>query len=107
MLGIDDGTGNRARGFPVIAGTVEYPVACYRTIMGWIQTVRVTHADGSAETFVARQPQMTNVDHPFVYWGPQPMFFDAPATTDPPRQTRHDRPATTERPLPEGAPMLF
>src|SRR5699024_1057409 len=42
MLGIDDGTGNRARRFPVIAGTVEYPVACYRTIMGWIQTVRVT-----------------------------------------------------------------
>src|SRR5699024_3835029 len=84
MLGLDDGTGSWARDFPVVEASVRYSGSGYRMVMGWIQTVHVTHPDGSVEELVDRPPQMTNVDHPFCYWGPRPTLFDAPATTERP-----------------------
>lgn len=84
LLGLDDGTGSWARDFPVVEAAVEYSGDGYKTVMGWIQTVRVTHADGSAEEVVDRPPQMADVDQPSCSWGPRPTFFDAPATTDRP-----------------------
>lgn len=84
MLGLDDGTGSWARGFPTVEASVQYSGDGYKMVMGWIQTIRVTQTDGSVKEMVDGPPQMSDVDHPFCTWGPCPTLFDAPATSDRP-----------------------
>jgi hypothetical protein len=70
-----------ARGFPVIAARMEFPAAGYAGYLGWVQGVRET-ADGSKEDAIPDvAPQLQGKDVPYLTFGVEPGFFDAPANT--------------------------
>ncbi len=49
--------------------------------MEWVQVVRYRIGDSGEETLVDKPPQLFDDGSPYCFWGPNPTFFDAPATT--------------------------
>jgi hypothetical protein len=72
-----------ARGFPVIQAIVVYEPEGYAAYMGWLQVVRaVQHETGARETMFDVNPQMGDMEMPFIAMGVRPTLFDAPTTTE-------------------------
>lgn len=67
-------------GFPAIKGEVSSVRPGYRGYFGWIQWVTQRFDDGRDDyRIVDRFPALLDRDVPFVSWGYEPAFFDAPA----------------------------
>jgi hypothetical protein len=78
LLGLPDDP-ELARGCPVLHATVEHPGEGYAAALGWIQIVHLATPDLD-EVIVDTAPQIADAGIPWVYWGSQPTFFDAPST---------------------------
>ena len=84
-----------AHGLPVLEARVSSPLEGYAAVMGWIQVVRI-HVSEQSTSLVAHGEKAPPGDHswvdgpphlrglgvPFVSFGPCPMLFDAPASTE-------------------------
>jgi hypothetical protein len=72
-----------ARGFPVIQATIAYEREGYAAFMGWLQVVRASVLDtGETLTMFDVNPQMGDMEMPFIALGVRPTLFDAPTTTE-------------------------
>jgi hypothetical protein len=68
-----------ARGFPVMRATIEPPGRGYQDLLGWIQVIRAPKLFG-AGLHLDSLEMLTEVTHPFGYFGLAPTSFDAPHT---------------------------
>lgn len=65
-----------ARGFPVLRATIEPPGRGYQDLLGWIQLI---HDPERSDGFLIDALEMlSEVTHPFGYFGYAPILFDAP-----------------------------
>jgi hypothetical protein len=65
-----------ARGFPVCTATVEHPAIGYSDMLGWVQLL--DRSDTEAGFEIDALELVTEVSHPFAYFGPAQTLFDAP-----------------------------
>jgi hypothetical protein len=82
LFGQNWGSGEIARGFPVLQAKVKYPAEGYAGLLGWIQVVLLTDKDESETTWIVPDvaPQYREANLPYTAFGIEPVFFDAPAT---------------------------
>jgi hypothetical protein len=74
---------DKAKGFPVVQASIDYPGEGYAAHMGWIQVVRYrVHEAGEETTVFDVPPQLSETDCPYMAFGVRPTMFDAPSTTD-------------------------
>jgi hypothetical protein len=67
-------------GFPVCEATVVHPAEGYGSYLGWMQILDVADAaTGNRESVLDLPPMYGGAVTPFICFGPQPRFFDAPA----------------------------
>jgi hypothetical protein len=72
-----------AKGFPVIQAIVAYDREGYAAYMAWLQVVRTSSLDtGETVTMFDVNPQMGDMEMPFIAVGVRPTLFDAPTTTE-------------------------
>jgi hypothetical protein len=84
-----------AHGLPVLEARVSSPLEGYAAVMGWIQIVRIHVADASTplvadgekappgdHSWVDGPPHLRGLGVPFVSFGPNPVLFDAPVSTE-------------------------
>ena len=69
-----------ARGFPYCTARIEHPSLGYADMLGWIQLV--DHSLRPTGFEVDELELLTDVTHPFVYFGTAPTLFDAPHTDE-------------------------
>jgi hypothetical protein len=70
------GCSNYARGFPICTATIEHPAVGYADMLGWVQLLDRSDLEGG---FVIDALELvTEVSHPFAYFGSAPTLFDAP-----------------------------
>jgi hypothetical protein len=68
-------------GFPVCEAVVTYPLEGYGAYLGWIQVLDIMDTlSGDKESLVDIPPMFAEPVTPFIAFGPEPRFFDAPAT---------------------------
>jgi len=65
-----------ARGFPVLRATIEPPSRGYQDLLGWIQLLRAP--EFGAGPHLDSLEMLSEVTHPFGYFGYAPVMFDAP-----------------------------
>jgi hypothetical protein len=85
LLGLDFDT-QAALGFPVLHASVEFPAEGYLGYLAWIQVVTYTVIRGSERStteLVDVPPQLREAAVPYLAFGVEPAFFDAPAFTEP------------------------
>jgi len=66
-----------ARGFPVMEATIEPPARGYQDLLGWIQLIDAPHDFGEQPRLDSLE-MLSEVSHPFGYFGHAPTAFDAP-----------------------------
>jgi hypothetical protein len=75
------------RGFPVIEARTAYPAPGYRGLLGWVQVVswQDPTATEPETTWIVPDvaPQAIGANSPYLTFGIDPVFFDAPATDQP------------------------
>jgi len=69
-----------ARGFPVCTDRVHHPAFGYEDMLGWIQLVERSDLEGGFK--IDALALLTEVTHPFAYFGVAPTLFDAPHTDE-------------------------
>lgn len=74
---------SRIEGFPVCRAEVLYAGEGYNRLMGWIQVITVTEANGSQWASVDVAPIFWEDDSPFAAFGYLPTLFDAPGPNPP------------------------
>jgi len=77
LLGFD-ALPDPGKGFPTCSASVTFGGEGYASVMGWIQILRFTGASNGV--LVDQPPQLERTDMPYVYFGPNPSFFDNPFT---------------------------
>ena len=74
------GCGDYARGFPYCIAKIEHPSIGYADMLGWVQLI---DSSPSEEGFRIDELQLlTEVTHPFAYFGTAPTLCDAPHTDE-------------------------
>jgi hypothetical protein len=69
-----------ARGFPVCTAMVDHPAVGYSDLLGWVQLVH--RSDTGTGFAIDALELLTEVTHPFAYFGTSPTLFDAPHTDE-------------------------
>src|SRR5690348_4025729 len=69
-----------ARGFPVCTARIDHPALGYDDMLGWVQLVNRSDLDGGFK--IDALELLTEVTHPFAYFGTAPTLFDAPHTDE-------------------------
>jgi hypothetical protein len=67
-----------ARGFPTCTATIDHPEVGYDDMLGWVQLTKRSDLEGRFE--IDALELLTEVSHPFAYFGSAPTLFDAPHT---------------------------
>jgi len=69
-----------ARGFPICTAIVEHPAIGYADMLGWVQVVERDDKPGG---FLSDPLELlTDVTHPFAFFGTSPTLFDNPHRDD-------------------------
>jgi hypothetical protein len=84
-VGVNDdpaalGCGDYARGFPYCTAKIEHPALGYGDMLGWVQLVELSSREGGFK--IDELELLTEVTHPFAYFGTAPTLFDAPHTDE-------------------------
>ena len=74
------GCGDYARGFPYCLAKIEHPAIGYADMLGWVQLADSISREEGFE--IDELKFLTEVTHPFAYFGSAPTLFDAPHTDE-------------------------
>lgn len=69
-----------ARGFPTCTATIDHPAIGYGDMLGWVQLVDRSDQEGGFK--IDGLELLTEVSHPFAYFGTAPILFDSPHTDE-------------------------